>query len=128
MIHDKIHLIRPGCLKPSIALTVQNRGNISLHLFSNRVHLQVLHAVYLNSTYTVHKMCVFIMYSTYISKVCNMRHKYLFALPWPFVIFIVICATMYVLRFSTNTLCWIAEWNVITCYLHVNNYGSENPN
>ena len=26
MIHNKIHLIRPGCLRPSIALTVQNRG------------------------------------------------------------------------------------------------------
>ena len=26
MIHNKIHLIRPGCLQPSIALTVQNRG------------------------------------------------------------------------------------------------------
>ena len=26
MVHDKIHLIRPGCLRPSIALTVQNRG------------------------------------------------------------------------------------------------------
>ena len=26
MIRNKIHLIRPGCLRPSIALTVQNRG------------------------------------------------------------------------------------------------------
>ena len=26
MVHNKIHLIRQGCLRPSIALTVQNRG------------------------------------------------------------------------------------------------------
>ena len=26
MIHNKIHLIRPGCLRPCIALTVQNCG------------------------------------------------------------------------------------------------------
>ena len=26
MIHNKIHRIRPGCLRPSIALKVQNRG------------------------------------------------------------------------------------------------------
>ena len=26
MVHNKIHFIRPGCRRPSIALTVQNRG------------------------------------------------------------------------------------------------------
>ena len=26
MVHNKIHHIHPGCLRPSIALTVQNRG------------------------------------------------------------------------------------------------------
>ena len=36
MIHNKIHLIRPGCFRPSIALTVQNHGlkHHSFHFIS----------------------------------------------------------------------------------------------
>ena len=41
MIHNKICLIRPGCLRPSIALTVQNRG-LKHHSFI------VLHKMCLN--------------------------------------------------------------------------------